>query len=222
MKRVFPAIIERCRKPNIQRTASTPGDSSIRSTSSRFVEPCRSIARSLKKLGKSHQRKSILPGNFTSDYQARLEVQPKAQPALIRPAVGNNTVPQKQRGGTLVEADSCFNGGHKLQDLVDAKAAEEPSSSAALPKLLPGAERPQRKEDANLAEGPGSAPMILEQQQSQQQQLSAPELPPRPIEKSQHNNPVPPEDLPSPVKEDATSQAADTGPPGSNTVPGLS
>ena len=218
MKRVFPAIIERCRKSNTQKTVSIQGDSSVRSTSSRFVEPCKSIARSLTNKRKSHQRKSILPESFkdtsSSDYQAQSEMQPKPQPVPIRPALGDKTNSQKQLGETPVVADSGSNGGDKLQDKVDAKASEEPSFSATLPELLPSAEKAQQKGHANLAKGPASAPIILEQSQKH---LSAPELTPRYRGKSQDVDPVAPEHLASPMK----VEAADTGPTESNPVPGL-
>lgn len=223
MKRVFPAIIERCRKSNTQKTASIQGDGSVRSTSSRFIEPCKSIARSLTNRRKSHQRKSILPESFkdtsSSDYQGQPEMQPKAQPVPIRPAVGDKTISEKQIGETPLAADSCSNGGGKLQEKVDTKAAEEPSTSAKLPELPPSAEKSQQKEHANLAEGPASAPINLEQQRSQKH-LSALELPPRYSEKSQGVVPVPPEHLASAVKVEA-SEAADIGLTESNTVPGL-
>lgn len=223
MKRFFPAIIERCRKSNTQKTASIQGDGSVRSTNSRFIEPCKSIARSLTNRRKSYQRKSILPESFkdtsSSDYQAQPEMQPKAQPVPIRPAEGDKTISEKQIGETPLATDSCSNGGGKLQEKVDTKAAEEPSTSAKLPELPPSAEKSQQKEHANLAEGPASAPINLEQQTSQKH-LSALELPPRYSEKSQGVDPVPPEHLASAVKVEA-SEAADIGLTESNTVPGL-
>lgn len=223
MKRVFPAIIERCRKSNTQKTASIQGDGSVRSTSSRFIEPCKSIARSLTNRRKSHQRKSILPESFkdtsSSHYQAQPEMQPKAQPVPIRPAVGGKTISQKQRGETPLAADPCSNGEHKLQEKVDTKAVEEPSTSATLAEPPPSAEKPQQKEHANLAEGPASAPINLEQQSSQKH-LSPLEIPPRYKENSQGVDPVPPEHLACAVKVEA-SEAADIGPTESNTVPGL-
>lgn len=221
VKRAFPAIIERCRKSNAKRTASTQCDGFVRSTSNRFVEPCKSIARSLTNRKKSHQRKSILPDNFkdtsSSDYQTQSEVHPKAQPAPIRPAVGENAKSQKQLGKVPLVVDFLSSGGDKSQVKVDVEAAEEPSSSTTLPELSPSAEKSQQKEHANMAEGPASAPVVLEQQQLQKH-LSVPELPPRYGEKSQDDGPLPPVHLTYPVKLDA-SKAADTGPAESHAVP---
>lgn len=223
MKRVFPAIIERCRKSNTQKTASIQGDGSVRSTSSRFIEPCKSIARSLTNRRKSHQRKSILPESFkdtsSSHYQAEPEMQPKAQPVPIRPAAGDKNISPKQIGGTPLAADPCSNGGEILQEKVDAKAVEEPSNPATLSESPPSAEQPQKKEDADLAEGPASAPINLEQQRSQKQ-LSARELAPRYKEDYQDVEAVPPGHLASTVKVEA-SEAADIGPTEDITVPAL-
>lgn len=223
LKRVFPAIIERCRKSNTQMTTSIQGDGSVRSTSSRFVEPCKNVARSLTNKRKSHQRKSILSGFFkdtrSSDYQTPSEMQPKAQPVPSSPAVGQKTKSQIRLEEIPVGADSRSNGGAELQDEVDEKAAAGPSSSATPPKLPPIADMSQQKGHTTMAEGPAFAPIVLEQQQLQKH-LSVPELPAGDRGMPQDDDTLPPVHLVSPVKVEA-SKAVDTGPTESNTVPGL-
>lgn len=222
MKRVIPAIIERCRKSNTQKTTLTQGDGSVRSTSSRFVEPCKNIARSLTNRRKSHQRKSILFGFFkdtsSSDYQAPSEMQPNAQPLSTSPAVGQKTKSQIQLEEISVGVDSRSNGGDMLQDKVDEKATVGPSSSAMPPELPPIAGMSHQKGHTNMAEGPAFAPINMEQQQLQKH-LSVPELPPRYRGNSQDDDTLPPR-LASPVKVEA-SEAIDTGPTESDTIPGL-
>lgn len=223
VKRVFPAIIERCRKSNTQNTTSIQGDGSVRSTSSRFVEPCKSVAKSLTNKRKSHKRKSILSGFFkdtsSSDYQTPSEIQPKAQPVPTSPAVGQKTTSQIRLEEIPVGADSRSNGAAELQDEVDEKAATGPSSSATPPTLPPIAGMSQQKGHTNMAEGSAFAPIVLEQQQLQKH-LSVPELPPRYRGKPQDDDTLPPIHSASPVKVEA-SKAVDTGPNESNTVPGL-
>lgn len=220
VKRVFPAIIERCRKSNTQKANLIQGNGSVRSTSSRFVEPCKSIAKTLTNKRKSHRRKSILSGFFkdtnSSDYQAPSEMQPQAQPVPSSPAVVQKTKSQIQLEEIPVGADSRSNGEDELQDKVDEKTAVGLSSSATPPKLPPIAGISQQKGHTNMAEGPAFAPIVLDQQQLQKH-LSVPELPPRYRGKPQDKDTLPPVHLTSPVKVEA-SKAADTGPTESNTV----
>lgn len=216
VKRVFPAIIERCRKSNTQRTTLIQGDGSVRSTSNRFVEPCKSIAKSLTNKRKSHQRRSILSGFFkdtsSSEYQA-------PQPAPTSPALGQKTKSQIQLEEIPVGADFHSNGGDKLQDKVDEKAAVGPPSSATPPELPPSSIMSQQKEHTNMAEGPTFAPTVMEQKQLQKH-LSVPELPPRYRGKSQDDDTFLSVHLAYPVKAEA-SKAFDTEPTENNTVPGL-
>lgn len=224
MKRAFPAIIERCRKFNTQKTTLIQGDGSVRSTSNRFVEPCKSIARSLTNKRKPHQRKSILSGFFkdtsSSDYQSPSEMQPKAQPVLTSPVVGPKSKSQIQLEEIPVGADSRSNGGDKLQDNVDEKAAVGPSSSATPPELPPIAGMSQQKGHTNMAEGPAFAPICPGTATITEASLSVPELPLRYSGKPQDDDTLPPVNLASPVKVEAP-KAVGTGPTESNTVPGL-
>lgn len=223
VKRVFPAIIERCRKSNTQKTASIKGDGSVHSTSSRLVEPCKSVARSLTNKRKSYRRKSILSGFFkdtsSSDCQTPSEMQPKAQPVPTSPAVRQETKPQIQLEEIPVGEDSRSSGGAELQGKVDEKAATGPPSSATPPKLPPIAGTSKQKGHTNMAEGSAFAPIVLEQQQLQKH-LSVPELPPRHAGKPQDDDTLPPAHLASSLKVEP-SKAVDTGPTESNTVSGL-
>lgn len=223
VKRVFPAIIERCRKSNTQNTTSIKGDGSVRSTSSRLVEPCKSIARSLTNKRKSHRRKSILSGFFrdtsSSDCQNLSEMQAKAQPVPTNPAVGQKTKPQIQLEEIPVGEDSRSNGRAELQDKVDEKATTGPPPSATPPKLPHIAGMSQQKGHTNMAEGSTFAPIVLEQQQLQKH-LSVPELPPRYTGKPQDDDTLPPAHLASPLKVEP-SEAVDTGPTESKTVSGM-
>lgn len=219
-KRVFPAIIERCRKSNTQNTTSINGDGSVRSTSSRLVEPCKSIARSLTNKRKSHRRKSILSGFFrdtsSSDSQAVSEMQAKAQPTPTSPAVGQKTRSQIQLEEIPVGGDSHSNGRAELQDKVDEEATTGPPSSAMPPKLPHIVGMSQPKGHSNMAGGSAFAPIIPEQQEPQKH-LSVPTLPPRHTGKPQDHDTFP---LASRVKIEP-SEAVVTGPTESNTVSGM-
>lgn len=216
VKRVFPAIIERCRKSNTRKTTSIQGDGSV-------VEPRKSVAKSLTNKRKSQQRKSILSGFFrdtsSSDYQTPSEMQTEAQPVPTSPAVGQKTKSQIQLEEIPVGADSRSNAGAELQDEVDEAAATGPFSSATPPKLPHIAGMSQQKEHSNYAEGSAFAPIVLEQQQLQKH-LSVPELPPRYRGEPQDDDTLPPIHLASPAKVEA-SNAVDAGPTESKTVPGL-
>lgn len=223
VKRVFPAIIERCRKPNTQNTTSIKGDCSVPSTSSRLIEPCKSIARSLTNKRKSHRRKSILSGFFgdtsSSDCQTLSEMQAKAQLVPTSPAVGQKTKSQIQLEEIPVGEDSRSNGRSELQNNVDETATTGPHSSATPPKLPHIAGMSQQKGHTNIAEGSAFAPIVVEQQQLQKH-LSVPELPPRYTGKPQDDDTISPAHLASPVKVEP-SEAVNTGPTESNTVSGM-
>lgn len=219
VKRVIPAIIERCRKSNTQKTASIKADGSVHSTSSRLVEPCKSVARSLTNKRKSYRRKSILSGFFkdtsSSDCQTPSEMQPKSQPVPTSPAVGQKTKSNIQLVEIPVGEDSHSSGGAELQGKMDEKAATGPPSSATPPKLPPIAGTSQQKGHTNMAEESAFAPIVLEQQQLQKH-LSVPEHTGKP----QDDDTLPPAHLASSVKVEP-SKAVDTGPTESNTVSGL-